>query len=82
MLSATDRKEDAIASWKRAVALDPAQFNSMYNLWAVLADLGRHEEAAGYGRQFASTAPPALFGPDITRIRAYLDARAGGWVRR
>ena len=82
VLSSTDRKDDAIASWIRAVALDPAQFNSLYNLWAVLADLGRHDEAARYGQQFAATAPPALFGDDIVRIRAYLDARHPGLGRR
>jgi tetratricopeptide (TPR) repeat protein len=78
VFSTTDRKEEAIASWRKAVLLDPAQFNSLYNLWAVLADLGRHDEAAAYGRQFASTAPPALFGEDITRVRAYLQDRARG----
>jgi hypothetical protein len=44
----------------------------------VLTDLGRLEEAMLYGRQFAATAPPALFGEDIKRIRASLDARAAG----
>lgn len=78
LLSATDRKDDAIASWKRAVALDPTQFNSLYNLWAVLTDLGRHDEAGLYGRLFASTAPPALFAEDIARVRASLDARGAG----
>jgi tetratricopeptide (TPR) repeat protein len=78
VLSATGRKEDALASWRRAVTLDPAQFNSLYNLWAVLADLGRHDEAVVYGRQFASTAPPALFAEDIARVRAYLQDRSRG----
>jgi arylsulfatase A-like enzyme len=82
VLSATDRKDDAIASWTRAIAIDPTQFNSLYNLWAVLADLGRHDEAVRYGQQFAATAPPALFGDDIARVRAYLDARSRGLGRR
>lgn len=82
VFSSTDRQEEAIASWTRAVALDPAQFNALYNLWAVLADLGRHDGAVRYGQQFAATAPPALFGPDIARIRAYLDDRTRGPGRR
>ena len=72
VLSTTGRKADAIESWKRAVALDATQFNALYNLWLELADAGRRDEAVYYGRQFASTAPPAFFKPDIERIRAYL----------
>ena len=59
-------------SWKRAVELDAAQFNALYNLWFELADAGRRDEAVRYGRQFVATAPPAFFAPDIARIRAYL----------
>jgi arylsulfatase A-like enzyme/Flp pilus assembly protein TadD len=72
VLSTTGRKADAIASWKRAVELDASQFNALYNLWFELAAAGRRDEAVAYGRQFASTAPPAFFAPDIARVRAYL----------
>ena len=75
VLSSSARKEEAIASWKRAVELDPSQFNALYNLWFELAATGRREDATAYGRQFAATAPPAFFAPDIARIRRYL---AGG----
>jgi tetratricopeptide (TPR) repeat protein len=75
VLSTTSRKDDAIASWKRAVELDPAQFNALYNLWFELAAAGRRDEAVAYGRQFAATAPPAFFAPDIARVQRYL---AGG----
>jgi arylsulfatase A-like enzyme/Flp pilus assembly protein TadD len=74
ILSSTGRKNEAIESWKRAVALDAAQFNALYNLWLELAAAGRRDEAAVYARQFAETAPPALFAADIQRIRAYLAA--------
>ena len=72
VLSSSDRKSDAIASWKRAVELDPSQFNALYNLWYELAAAGRRDEAVAFGRQFAATAPPAFFAPDIARVRAYL----------
>jgi tetratricopeptide (TPR) repeat protein len=75
VLSRSGRKGDAIDSWKRAVALDGAQFNALYNLWYELASARRRDEAAVYGRQFVATAPPAFFGADIARIRKYL---AGG----
>ena len=70
--STAGRKEDAIASWKRAVQLDASQFNALYNLWYELAAAGRRDEAVPYARQFVATAPPAFFAPDIQRIRAWL----------
>jgi arylsulfatase A-like enzyme/Flp pilus assembly protein TadD len=75
VLSTSGRKAEAIDSWKRAVQLDPAQFNALYNLWFELASAGRRDEASAYGRQFADTAPPAFFGPDLARVRAYLSGR-------
>ena len=78
ILSSVGRKGDAIESWKRAVQLDVGQFNALYNLWFELAAAGRRDEASGYGRQFVTTAPPAFFGPDIARVRAYLEGTKGG----
>ena len=75
VLSTTGRKPEAIAAWQRAVELDASQFNALYNLWYELAAAGRRDDAVRYGRQFADTAPPAFFAPDIARVRAYL---AGG----
>jgi arylsulfatase A-like enzyme/cytochrome c-type biogenesis protein CcmH/NrfG len=72
VLSTTGRKPDAIAAWQRAVELDASQFNALYNLWFELAAAGRRDEAVRYGRQFADTAPPAFFAPDIARVRQYL----------
>jgi tetratricopeptide (TPR) repeat protein len=72
VLSTAGRKAEAIDSWKRAVALDPAQFNALYNLWLELAAAGRRPEASTYGRQFVDTAPPAFFQADIDRIKRYL----------
>jgi tetratricopeptide (TPR) repeat protein len=65
----------AIASWKRAITLDAAQFNALYNLWTKLAETGQEAEAIQYGEQFVATAPPALFAPDIARVRAWLAQR-------
>ena len=53
-------KPEAIASWKRAVALDAAQFNALYNLWSSSPSRAA-AEAIEYGRQFVATAPPAFF---------------------
>ena len=72
ILSRTGRKSEAIESWKRAVALDPSEFNALYNLWLELATAGRRDEAVQYGRQFVSTAPPAFFAAERQQIAKYL----------
>ena len=89
VLSTSGRKAEAIDSWKRAVALDPTQFNALYNLWFELAAAGRRDDATVYGRQFVATAPPAFFQPDIDRVGATwverevdLDKLDGGPERR
>ena len=73
--SMTGQADRAIASWKRAITLDAAQFNALYNLWTKLAETGRQAEAIQYGEQFVATAPPALFAPDIARVRGWLAQR-------
>ena len=73
--SMAGQPDRAITSWKRAVALDAAQFNALYNLWTKLAETGQEAEAIQYGQQFVATAPPALFAPDIARVRAWLAQR-------
>jgi arylsulfatase A-like enzyme/Tfp pilus assembly protein PilF len=62
----------AIESWKRAVELDPREFDAIYNLATELASAGRTAEARGYAQRFVGTAPPARYGDDIRRLRAYL----------
>jgi arylsulfatase A-like enzyme/tetratricopeptide (TPR) repeat protein len=71
----TNRKPEAIGSWKRAVELDHSQFNALYDLWFELAAAGRRDEASQYGRQFVATAPPALFISDIEEVKRYLRER-------
>jgi tetratricopeptide (TPR) repeat protein len=75
ILSGTGRKPEAIESWKRAVALDPGEFNALYNLWLELATAGRRDEAVAYGRQFVSTAPEAFFARERAQIAGYLAGR-------
>lgn len=71
ILAQTNRKPDAINSWKRAVQLDPSEFDALYNLIVVLADAGRIGEARTYGEQYVRAAPPQLAG-DVEAIRQLL----------
>lgn len=70
--SNTGRKDEAIDSWRKAIALDHEQFNALYNLWFELASAGRGDDARQYGQQFVDTAPPALFLSDIEEVKRYL----------
>jgi len=62
----------ALDAWREAVRLDPREFNALYNLTMELFASGRIEEARTYGERFVATAPPALFGDDIARVRQRL----------
>jgi tetratricopeptide (TPR) repeat protein len=67
----TNRKAEAIDNWKKAVSLDPAEFDAMFNLVLLLAEAGRIGEARTYGDQFIRTAPPQL-AADAAVIRQVL----------
>ena len=72
ILAGTGRKTDAIESWKRAFALDPTEFDALYNLTILLVEAGRVDEARAYAQRFVETAPPAIYGPDIEKMRRFL----------
>ena len=75
VLARTERKAEAIDSWKRAVGLDGTEFDALYNLVIVLAQWGRDDEARAYARQFVAHAPPAQYGPAIEELRRFSAAR-------
>ncbi len=54
------RLDEAIASWKRALALSPGDPEAMTNIAVALLKLGRREEARGFARAaLAAPSPPA-----------------------
>ncbi len=63
----------AIESWRRAVELNPEQFDALYNLATSLAErLPR--DAIPYLERFVREAPPERYQADI--------AKAGALIRR
>jgi Flp pilus assembly protein TadD len=62
----------AIDRWKRAVELDPTNWDALYDLGVQLARAGRVSEARPYLERFAATAPPAQYARDIQEISAEL----------
>jgi arylsulfatase A-like enzyme/tetratricopeptide (TPR) repeat protein len=67
-------KEGAVEAWKRCVELDPRQFDALFNLGMVGAELGRPEEAREALEQFLSSAPPARYAEDLELARETLAA--------
>ena len=71
------RKSDAVAAWRRAVELDPADFDLLYNLATVAAETGQTELARDALEQFVASAPAERYQADLARARARLE-RLGG----
>jgi arylsulfatase A-like enzyme/Flp pilus assembly protein TadD len=71
------RLPEAIARWQKAAALDPADYQTLFNLGATLRRMGREAEARPYLEAYLRAAPVALEARDIARVRAWL-ARAAG----
>ncbi len=63
----------AIEDLKQAVALDPRQYDALYNLVMALHDTGRRDEARPFLKRFVDEAPPSRYGVDIARLRALLE---------
>ncbi len=65
-------RDAAIAAWTRAVTLNPSEFDALFDLATELINAKRFDEARPYVERFVSTAPPAAYGADIARLRAWL----------
>src|SRR3954471_20028652 len=66
-----DRKT-AIARWERAVALQPSNFDALYDLSIQLAQDGQLDAAKRYMEQFVRTAPRGQYAGDIDKFAAFL----------
>jgi Tfp pilus assembly protein PilF len=75
--AAEGRWSEAIERWRRAAALDPRDYQTLFNLGSTLLKEGRREEARPYLEAYLRTAPVALEGRDRERVRAWLRERSG-----
>jgi len=71
------RTAEAIARWQRAAALDPGDYQTLFNLGSTLRDADREEEAWAYLQAYLRLAPLALEARDIARVRVWLGAGKG-----
>lgn len=67
-------RDGAIDAWSHAVTLNPADFDALFNLATELINANRTAEARPFVERFVRTAPPAFYGPDISRLRAWLES--------
>ena len=70
VLARTGRKPEAIETWKRAVTLDRAEFDALYNLIVLLLEARQIDEARAYAAQFVESAPPARYQAEIQQMKA------------
>jgi arylsulfatase A-like enzyme/Flp pilus assembly protein TadD len=67
------QKDEALDAWQKAVDLKPDLWDAWWNLGTKAAERGRVEQARRALERFASGAPPARYGPDIKKARAFLE---------
>jgi tetratricopeptide (TPR) repeat protein len=64
--------DEAIEHWRRAVELNPREWDTVFNLGRLLRQRGREAEARPYLERFVREAPRALYGPDIQKLEPTL----------
>jgi arylsulfatase A-like enzyme/cytochrome c-type biogenesis protein CcmH/NrfG len=67
----------ALAAWERAVAIDPTDFDALYNIGLVAPEVGEREKARAALERFLAAAPPERYGADFADVRQRLAALGG-----
>jgi tetratricopeptide (TPR) repeat protein len=67
----------ALANWKRAVELDPRDFDALYNLASELLKDGQLNAARPYLERFVREAPRAAYTEQARHLSELLESRAG-----
>jgi len=66
------QKGEALDAWQKAVDLKPDLWDALWNLGTKAAEQGKIDQARKALTQFAAGAPPARYGPDIEKAKAFL----------
>jgi arylsulfatase A-like enzyme/Flp pilus assembly protein TadD len=66
------QKDEALDAWQKAVDLQPDLWDALWNLGTEAAGRGRTAQARKALERFAAGAPPARYGPDIEKAKAFL----------
>jgi tetratricopeptide (TPR) repeat protein len=62
----------ALEHWRRAVELDPRDYQTLFNLGDLLIKLGRPADARPYWQRYLDAAPAAAEAADRARVRQWL----------
>jgi arylsulfatase A-like enzyme/Tfp pilus assembly protein PilF len=62
----------AIEAWRRALELEPANYDLLFNVATLLREQGRSAEARPYVERFVREAPPDRYAHDIATLRGWL----------
>jgi len=65
---------NVVESWNRAVAIDPRQYDALFNAGLVEGRAGHVNEAKSALSRFVATAPKDRYGADIVAARQALQA--------
>ena len=77
MAAQEGRPAEAIERWKRAVAINESDYQTLFNLATTLQSAGRGAEARPYFEAYLRVAPPALEAKDMARVKAWLARQPG-----
>jgi arylsulfatase A-like enzyme/Flp pilus assembly protein TadD len=69
---ARSNPSSAIDAWRRALELEPRNYDLLFNIAALLHEQGRTEEARPYVERFVREAPADRYARDITTVRGWL----------
>jgi arylsulfatase A-like enzyme/tetratricopeptide (TPR) repeat protein len=75
------RTDEALRHWRRAVSLDPSEYERALAVAISLARSGRVDQARALFQFFVDGAPPARYGPDVAKVRNWLDANRQPAIR-
>jgi tetratricopeptide (TPR) repeat protein len=64
--------ESALAHWRRAVELEPRNYETLFNLGDLLIKMGRPNDARSYWERYLQVAPPGDGPSDSARVKACL----------
>jgi choline-sulfatase len=67
--------DSALTHWRRAVELDPYDFQTLFNLGDLLIKLGRPAEARSYWERYLATVPRGSEVSDRARVEQWLSKR-------
>ena len=62
----------AVEAWEQCVALNPEQYDALYNIGRVAGQIRDWKKARAALERFVATAPPKQYGKDLAEVRGVL----------